>query len=96
MGWLFAPEEGIVVKGDIKDIQLEINYEEAVVKLKQALLAASKTTENELNLALRYADDTHMPVDAVRRTQKTLLNVEEKLKAVEEARRALMKYRDRH
>ena len=79
--------------GDKTDRHLETKFDEAIVELKKSLLSLEANTTNEVALAMKFASDTHMPTDAIKRVQKALNRVNERLHVVDEARRELLKYR---
>lgn len=76
-----------------KDAMLEAEYDEAMKKWKKSLAALMSVSQHELELADKYAEDTHMPYDAITRLKKQIARTEETLKALNDARSNLINYR---
>lgn len=76
-----------------KDAMLEAEYDKAMEKWKKSLAVLMSVSQRELELADKYAEDTHMPFDAIARLKNQIARTEEKLKALNDARSNLINYR---
>jgi len=78
---------------DKKDLELEIAYNEAVKELENSLASLKVKATNEVDLALRFAEDSHMPIDAIDRLAAKVAYTRAVAKRVADARSALINHR---
>ena len=76
-----------------KDAMLEAEYDKAMEKWKKSLAVLTSVAQRELALADKYAEDIHMPYDAIARLKNQIARTEEKMKALSDAHCKLMTYR---
>lgn len=73
-----------------KNIELEKKYFEAVGAFSKALTRLKMACEEEIGIAQRFADDSHMPHDALVRLEKVLTRTKELEEEVKKARSELI------
>lgn len=76
-----------------KDAMLEAEYDKAMEKWKKSLAVLTSVAQRELAIADKYAEDTHMPYDAIARLKNQIARTEEKMKALSDAHNKLITYR---
>lgn len=73
-----------------KNIELEKKYFEAVGAFSKALTRLKMACEEEVGIAMRFSDDSHMPHDALARLEKVLARAKELEEEVKKARSELI------
>ena len=76
-----------------KDLELEVAYNEAVKELSNSLASLKAMAVNETDLALRFVDDSHVPLDAIERLANKIAYTKAVARKVADARSALINYR---
>lgn len=76
-----------------KDLELESAYNEAVKELEKSLENLKVKAANEVDLALKFVDDSHLPIDAIDRLAAKVAYVRAVAHRVADARSALVNYR---
>ena len=78
---------------DKKDLELETAYNEAVKQLEISLESLKVRAAEEADLALKFANDSHIPLDAIKRLATKVACVRAVAHKVADARSALVNYR---
>lgn len=76
-----------------KDLELDTAYNEAVKELETSLASLKAMSVNETNLALRFVDDSHVPLDAIERLANKIAYTKAVARRVADARSALINHR---
>lgn len=78
---------------DKKDLELEIAYNEAVKELENSLTSVKAMAVNETDLAIKFVDDSHIPLDAIERLANKISYTKAVARRVADARSALINHR---
>ena len=76
-----------------KDLELEVAYNEAVKELENSLESLRVVAAEEVDLALIFSDDSHIPLDAIERLAAKVAYTKAVAKRVADARSALINHR---